>query len=399
MNNCEEMKPIYSFDKEKTCGVIHYNGRIYHMDMDDRDKIINFNKRFMFNNKDDMYPSYNYNEQVVNYLTFIYKFKEINVKYTFNNNNPYDLRRCNVKYYHVFHETMTQNFNIIEYISGHYADNGRDAYHMKNPMWKVNEYGKEILLMYCEKDTLIKICPIALDKIREYEKNHNNNNKNTFFIHHNGYICSTNSLYIHQIIKGCYGNGKGTKNISVDHIDQDPLNNTWENLKIASRKEQEQNCNGIKEGTKRERKHNAQELPDGITQESMRKYVCYYKDYADKDKTILREYFRIETHPKMNKLWSTSKSCKISIHEKLAQANKVIDDLENNIYPEVKEETLPTYISLIMFREKPHLVFDRKVDGKRLNLKMVLPQDYDLQDQLKILSEKIKTKYELTIDC
>ena len=101
----------------------------------------------------------------------------------------------------------------------------------------------------------------------------------------------------------------------------------------------------------------------------------------------------------MDKLWSTTKSCKISIHEKLAQANKVIDDLEHNIYPESKEEILPTYVSLIMFREKPHLVFDRKVDGKRLNLKMVLPKDYDLQDQLKILSEKINTKYELTIDC
>lgn len=43
----------------------------------------------------------------------------------------------------------------------------------------------------------------------------------------------TSGLHIHQIITGCYGNGKGTKTISVDHIDQDPLNNTWENLRIV----------------------------------------------------------------------------------------------------------------------------------------------------------------------
>ena len=30
----------------------------------------------------------------------------------------------------------------------------------------------------------------------------------------------------------CYGNGKGTKSISVDHIDQNPLNNRIENIMI-----------------------------------------------------------------------------------------------------------------------------------------------------------------------
>ena len=259
-------------------------------------------------------------------------------------------------------------------------------------MWKIIENEKEYWLMYCEKDTIIKLCQKSFDKIKEYENTKNEGNKITFFRHQNGYICSTTKLYVHQIITDCYGNGQGTLNVSVDHIDQDPLNNTWENLRIATRKEQEQNSKGIKPGTKRERKHNAQNLPDGITQSTMKKYVVYYKDYADKEKTQLREYFRIESHPKLDKLWSTTKSCKITIQEKLLQANKVVDDLENDIYPE-KETDLPKYISLIVLRGKPHLVFEKRIDDKRLNVKMVLPEEYDLQEQLEILNAKIKDKY------
>jgi hypothetical protein len=250
--------------------------------------------------------------------------------------------------------------------------------------------------MYCEKDTIIKLCQKSLNKIKEYE-NKNEGNKITFFRHNNGYICSTTRLFIHQIITGCYGNGQGTLTVSVDHIDQDPLNNTWENLRIATRKEQEQNSKGIKPGTKRERKHNAQNLPDGITHEMIKKYVVYYKDYADKEKTQIREYFRVESHPKLNKLWSTTKSCKVTIQEKLMQANKVVDDLENDIYPEKEVSELPKHVSLIVSRGKPNLVFEKRIDDKRLNVKMVLPEEYDLQEQLEILNEKIKEKYDNTL--
>ena len=232
-------------------------------------------------------------------------------------------------------------------------------------------------------------------KIIEYEKTNNNGNKITFFYHSNGYISSSTGLFIHQVITGCYGNGKGTKNISVDHIDQDPLNNTWENLKIATRKEQEQNSKGIKEGTKRERKYNAKDLPNGITHDMMKKYVVYYQEWLNKEHTKQRDFFKVEKHPKLDKPWATTKSEKVSIQEKLAQANKIVDDLENDIYPEKEGELLPKYVSLIITREKPHLVFEKRVEGKRLGLKMVLPLEYDLQEQLEILNEKIKEKYEV----
>jgi hypothetical protein len=248
--------------------------------------------------------------------------------------------------------------------------------------------------MYCEKNTICKLCCESYQKILDYEHNDNNDKKITWFKHQNGYILCSINIYIHQIIMNCYGNGKGTKNISVDHIDQNPLNNTQENLRVATRKEQEQNSNGIKEGTKRERKSSAKPLPEGITQNMMKKYVVYYQEWLDKEHTKQREFFKIETHPKLDKPWIGTKSNKVSIQEKLIQTNKVVDDLENNIYPVKNEITIPKYVSLITFREKLHLVFDKKTDEKRLNIKMVLPKEYDLEDQLCILNDKIKDKYE-----
>jgi hypothetical protein len=285
---------------------------------------------------------------------------------------------------------ITEKYDIIENIEGHYSSHSIEK---KNPFWRVKEKenGKEYLLMYCEKDTIVKLCDKSYQVINQYEKD---GKKITWYKHQNGYILCNKNLYIHQIITGCHGNGKGTKNISVDHIDQDPLNNTFDNLRIATREIQEQNSKGIMAGTKRERKHNAKDLPEGIEQHMMKKYVVYYHEWLDKEHTKPREYFKIETHPKLEKSWIGTKSGKVSIMEKLKQVNKIVDDLEKDVYPETENVKLPKYISLVIAREKPHLVFEKRIDGKRMGLKMVLPEEYDLQDQLIILNEKIKEKYE-----
>jgi len=327
-------KPVYSFCKELQCGIIEYNCKTYYIDIDDRDKIINFSKKFTFYNQDDLYPFYNYNEQKINYLMFLYNFKENNVKYVFKNNNPCDLRRDNVEFYHIFHDEIINNYNVKKYIPGHYSKNGVDPYNMKNPLWYITENDKEYLLMYCEKNTIVKLCQKSYDKIKEYESIHNEGKQITFHKNINGYILSSNnSLFIHQIITGCYGNGQGTKNVSVDHIDRNPLNNTWDNLRIATREEQEQNSKGIMVGTKRARKSSAKPLPPGITQDMMKKYVVYYHEWLNKEQTRSREFFKIEKHPKLDKIWTGTKSNHISIQEKLKQINKIVDDLENDIFP------------------------------------------------------------------
>ena len=39
------------------------------------------------------------------------------------------------------------------------------------------------------------------------------------------------------------------------------------------------------------------------------------------------------THPKLDKIWIGNKSTKLSIIEKLNEINKIVDDLEKDIYP------------------------------------------------------------------
>ena len=292
-----------------------------------------------------------------------------------------------------YQNKISEKYDIIEYIEGHYSSHSIEK---KNPRWRVKEKekGKEYLLMYCEKDTIVKLCDKSYQIITEYENNENSGKKITWYKHQNGYILCHKNLYIHQIITGCYGNGKGTKNISVDHIDQDPLNNTFDNLRIATREMQEHNSKGIKDGTKRARKTNAKDLPEGIEQDMMKKYVVYYHEWLDKEHIKSREFFKVEKHPKLDKSWISTKSIKVSTMEKLQQANKVVDDLEKDIYPETDKVILPKYVSLVVSREKPHLVFEKRMNDKRMGVKMVLPEEYDLQEQLIILNEKIKEKYE-----
>lgn len=91
-------------------------------------------------------------------------------------------------------------------------------------------------------------------------------------------------------------------------------------------------------GCKRERKRNAQALPPGLTHEMMNKYVVYYREtFEQNGKTKMREYFKVEGHPKLLKIsakpWISTKSGKVYLAEKLGDANQVVVDLENNIYP------------------------------------------------------------------
>lgn len=276
------------------------------------------------------YPFYNYNQQKINILEYIIGVRATNIDVDFLNGNKCDSRKENIVYRHKFHSEIIKQYPNARYINGHITTLGKDAYTLKNPLWEICENNKKILLMYCHSNKVVKLCDASYKSILNYEKNKNKGKKLCFYYMYNGYVaCVTNSstLYIHQIIMDCYGNGKGTKTISVDHIDRDPLNNTMDNLRIASRKEQELNSKGIQEGTKRERKRNARELPESITQEMIPKYVTYNKECYNKEKELYRDYFRIEKHPKLRKTWTSTKSSKYTVLEKLEQVKNKLNEL------------------------------------------------------------------------
>ena len=392
----------YGFDSEKQCGKVIFSDKVVLMDFKDLFSIINHDRTFTRYTSEKQFPFYMRNLQLVSYMEHIFKYSPENINYIFKNGDSYDLRRSNVEIFHNYHTTVTQKYEVTSYQLGHITTNGRSAYTMKNPIWRINENGTEYILMYCEKDTLCKLCAISYQKILDFENEQNNMKKLTFYKHTNGYIGShvdeTNGLFIHQIITGCHGNGKGTNTISVDHIDQDPLNNTYDNLRVATRKEQEQNSTGIKEGTKRARKTDAHPYPEGITHDMLPKYIHYPKPekYGTNGKT--RSYFVIEKHPTLiannKKQLASSKSEKVSPEEKLQQAIDILSYLDKGQMPPSDEPELPKYYSLVIARGKPHLVFERRCeDGVRQNVKMILPEEYVLDEQLERIHEKVVAKY------
>ena len=394
------IRPIYSFIKNDMWRIEYQTKAVFIIDNKQLEKIINCSKRFIFHNQNDTIPTYGINYKRISLLEFFYGVNPYTELYTYKNGDNSDIRTINICFTKPSFYKLTQNYNVIKYLNNEIiVTKGRYAGETKNYMCEIQTTdNKTQYLMLCNQDKICKLCPISYEKILNYEKKFKK--KIIWSYQKNGYILGNNNLFIHQIITGCYGNGRGTKNISVDHIDQDPLNNSYDNLRVVSQDVQQKNTKGIKEGTKRARKKAAKPLPDEITEDMVKKYVYYSNEKYGKNNK-LRTYFCV-CHPKLDKEVSSSKSEKIPILEKLAQANKIVDDLENDIYPIFEEKVLPTFVSNKDYRGKPHLTFDRKaqdLDGKiqRQNLRMVLPEEYDLQEQINILREKIKNKYDFEI--
>ena len=130
---------------------------------------------------------------------------------------------------------------------------------------------------------------------------------------------------------------------------------------------------------KRERKQTAQILPQGITHNMMKKYVVYYREmvYLKNGKRIPREYFKVESHPKLARPWVTSKSSKISLLEKLNDANEYVmklsasatdpatDPVSDPVSDPASAVELPKYTMMRVVRDTPtatirSLVYDRK---------------------------------------
>lgn len=350
-------------------------------------------KLFFFENRE--YISKN-KSQILNLINQTIKDYKFEKKYDIEKNLTHKFEN-DIKLSKIMKELL-KKYELIDFIDFHINNKGRCSKQIKNPMWKVKKNNKTFYVMYCEKNKLVELCEKSINIIKKFQEKNNNNLRLTFHSTGNGYISSTDTyqkkrLYIHQIIMNCYGNGRGTKTISVDHIDRNPLNNQYENLRIATRKEQENNSKGIMTGTKRARNKNAKKLPDGLTQEMLPKYVVYYHECYDKKNNKYREFLKIEsTHPKLDKPWTTTKSNKKTIFEKLTDVKQKLYELENDIKNE-NQKLLPQYHSLKIYKGIPYLIYDRKTTEKRYNLRMKLKENYNIKEELEKFTEKLHNKY------
>jgi hypothetical protein len=71
---------------------------------------------------------------------------------------------------------------------------------------------------------------------------------------------------------------------------------------------------------------NAQKLPDELDGIELPKFVTYIREkmLKDTDEEYYRDFFRIEKHPDLEKAWSSTKSKKVGILEKLEKTKDVV---------------------------------------------------------------------------
>ena len=215
---------------------------------------------------------------------------------------------------------------VIQNYDGKISKLGRFNGIEKNEYWLVRNKitDEEYYLMDCGKMNLVKIDKESIQKIID--------NRRCWFICHNGYVSAKNDdgkqIYMHAFLMDYYGNGIEKGSLSIDHINQNKLDNRMCNLRLATQSEQNQNTG------KRERKYNARPLPNGLVQSDLPKYITYNIDYEKEldengNKVIKRDFFRVEKHPKQEKSWATSKGKNVTIFEKLEQAKKYLEYLNS----------------------------------------------------------------------
>lgn len=160
----------------------------------------------------------------------------------------------------------------------------------------------------------------------------------------------------------------------------------------------------VKDDSKRVRKSNAVKLPPEITESMIPKYVVYYKECYNREKMLFREFFKIEKHPKIKikRVYTSSKSNKINILDKLEQIKEILKDIENNDEEEsiaqekVEKITLPKYISIKKHEkdtDRYYFIYDKKIGEVRQTYKALCNSKLTISQNLEQFVKKINEKY------
>ena len=343
--------------------------------------------------EDNLY--YYKGKSLIEILFDISDYKEI--KFKNNDTNDYRFNNLEIKYNEKVKFNNPPNVTILETGTPKLITIGCNAGEYRNMYWKVKDTENNIYyMMHINNELYTKFSVESKDTVLKY-----NNERPTWYVHSSQYIASMFlkddkklTIYLHQYIMDVHFEDNTNMKKTIDHINRDKFDNRRENLRFANMSEQNLNKD------KQKRQHNACSLPDGIKQSDLPKYVTYNKRCYDKINNSWREFFHIENHPKYNKGWSSSKSNKILIKDKLDQVllklKHINGEISDNEYKKLSGQNdciLPTYFRLDVYNNKLHLIYDYKSkDNKRYNLKMVLTNN-DLQIMLDKFIDNINNKY------
>ena len=363
-------------------------------------RIKNFSKdNFEFNESDKLwyYNKYKSKDRLIDILFPDKKFTDI--KFKNSNYNDYIPENIDFIIEDKFENKFNapENYEILKDGTSHLIKEGACAGEYRNMYWKVKDKDDNTYYMIHIKDNIYtKISKRDINKVLNFK-----DIRPVWRLFTNGYICCTINInskqkvyYLHQLIMDVHDENLTNFEKTVDHINRDKLDNRQNNLRLVNMSIQNANRD------KATRRCDAIDLPEGIKQEDIPKHIVYRKEILDKDTGKFREYFYTCNHPNFSDNWSSSKSQKINIKEKLKQAKLKIQEIEGLITTKQynKESglnnkiTFPKYIRLINNKDKKQLCFDARIDNKRYNLKSVCKTD-NIEEEIDKFIILINKKY------
>jgi hypothetical protein len=377
------------FDEELNCFKLH---KTILIDNKSIQNIINLQTLYDFNNfelKRNIWYVKNVKLHKLLFTNISYDY----IEFKNENKNDFRLKNIDFKFYNIEEPSNVEILEKGEYIK---LNEGKYSGQIRNMYWKVKDNNNDIYYLMSCKDTdknttYFKFDTNSLEKVL----NVYNNNRYTWHIGKNGYpkVCYPDdkgnkiNRYLHQHLMDYYGNGLSKNTKTVDHINRDKLDNRLSNLRLATQSQQNQNTD------KRKRQSTAQELPQEITQNMLPKYICYYNECYNKEKKLYRQFFRIESHPKLDKDISSSKSNKISIQDKLTEIKQYLENIEQDKECIKEKKELPVGIRLKEKDEESFFILDYRINSNRFNFKMKLNKSKSYDDNYDLFKKKVVNKY------